>query len=330
MKVLITGATGFVGSHFVDALLKRNYDVRCLVRKTSNLQWLRGKPVELVEGSLQDTESLAGAVQGVDGIVHIAGVIAARSEQGYFEANQLGTRNLLHATLRYNPNIRRFLHMSSLAAVGPAPSLDQPVTEETPLHPITAYGRSKAAAEKEVLAVRDQLPITIIRPPAVYGPRDAALLALFQTIVRGIVPLIGFREKYVSLVYVTDLVNGSLAAFESDKAIGETFFISSERFYTWEEVGEAVIRAAGKRRYFKIKIPHAVVLTIAGFSEFLGRFSTKPPVFNLDKGRDFIQPYWICSVEKAKQVLGYRQEIEIDRGIPETLQWYKEQGWLTV
>ncbi len=329
MKVLVTGATGFVGSHLVDLLLDRGYAVRCLVRKTSNLQWLANKPVELVEGSLQDVQSLEQAVQGIEGVFHIAGVIAARSERGYFEANQKGTRNLLQAVLRYNPTIQRFLHMSSLAAVGPAPSLDQPVTEDTPPHPITAYGRSKAAAEREVLAVQDQLPVTIIRPPAVYGPRDAALVALFQTIVRGIVPLIGLKEKYVSLVHVADLVRGTLLAFESPKAAGEIFFISSERFYTWEEVGTTVIRAAGKRRYFKVKIPHALVLTIAGFSEFLGRFSTKPPVFNLDKGRDFIQPYWICSVDKAKRLLGYRQEVEIDQGVPETLQWYIEQGWIT-
>lgn len=326
--VLVTGGTGFVGSHFVDKLLAMGYNVRCLVRKTSNLQWLQNKPVELCYGTLQNKEALAEVVKGVSAVCHIAGVIAAKTEAGYYRGNYVGTKNLLEAIINHNANISRFLHMSSLAAVGPAESLDKPVTEDTPPHPITAYGKSKLAAEQEVLKYRDKLPITIIRPPAVYGPRDAALVALFQTIKRGIVPLIGFREKYVSLVYIDDLVNGSLLAFKNPKAIGQIYFISSARYYTWEEVGMCVIQSMNKQRYVKIKIPNFVVMTIAGFSEFIGKFSKKPPVFNIDKGRDFIQPFWICSIEKAKTELGYKPSVDIDEGIPRTIQWYQENGWI--
>ncbi|GBD06385.1 3 beta-hydroxysteroid dehydrogenase/Delta 5--_4-isomerase [bacterium HR21] len=328
MTVLVTGATGFIGSHLVDALLERGLPVRCIVRRQSNRRWLEGKPVELVEASLTEPDSLPRAVAGVEVVYHVAGLIAARSFEEFLRGNRDATANLITALLRHAPNLRRFVFLSSLAAVGPAASLAEPVTEETPPHPLTAYGKSKRAAEEVVLSAAAELPVTIVRPPAVYGPRDAATLPFFRSVRFGIAPLIGFRTKYLSLIHVRDLVHGILLAAEAECAVGRTYFISSEEFYTWEQLVEAAREALGRRRVVRLRVPHALVMGLATVAEVAGWVSRRPPVFDFEKGRDIIQPYWICSTERARTELGYRQRIGLAEGMFETVCWYREHGWL--
>lgn len=328
MKVLITGATGFIGSHVADILVGKGYDVYCLTRKTSNLQWLTSPAIRTVEGSLSNEESLYAAVQDADMVFHIAGLTSARNREEFFRGNQGGTRNILNAVLQKAPSLKRFVHVSSLAAVGPAASLQQPVNERTPYHPLTAYGESKRAAEEEVLAQRATIPITIVRPPAVYGPRDTAVLTFFQTVNKGIAPLIGFDDKHVSLIHSTDLSRGIVEAGESENTIGNTYFISSEQFYTWRHIGRITADALNKRNILTLRLPHTVVKTIAGISEFFGRFASKPPVLNYEKGVDMVQKYWICSVDNAKRDFGYTQKVSLEDGITDTVQWYAAQGWL--
>lgn len=327
MKVLLTGATGFIGSHVAEILVGKGYDVYCLTRKTSSMQWLTSPHIRTVEGSLGSEESLYKAVADAGMVFHIAGLTSARNRTEFFQGNQGGTRNLLNAVLKTAPNLEHFVHVSSLAAVGPAVSLHQPVDETTPYHPITAYGESKKAAEEEVLAERSRLPVTIVRPPAVYGPRDTAILTFFQTVNRGIAPLIGFADKHVSLIHSADLARGIVMAGESERSIGESYFISSNRFYTWSEVSRVTGTALNKR-LLTLKLPHGLVKAIAGMSGFLGRFASKPPVLNYEKGLDMIQPYWICSHEKAERDFGYRQEVSIEDGVADTVDWYIKQGWL--
>ena len=149
MVVFITGATGFVGSFVAEECLRRGYTVRCLTRATSSLQWLEGLPVERAVGSLADTASLEKAVAGADIIIHIAGLTAARNREEFFQGNHIGTKNLLEAALKAAPNLKRFLHLSSLTVCGPAESLRRPTLESDPCKPLTAYGESKKAAEDE-------------------------------------------------------------------------------------------------------------------------------------------------------------------------------------
>lgn len=326
MTILVTGGTGFIGSHVVEALLKKDYTVRCLVRKTSNLQWLKPLGVDLVYGNFDDVDSLKDAVSGVDIIIHIAGVVAAKNRDGFFRGNVIATRNLIAATLKYNPDLKKFLHVSSQTAVGPGLN-GKPVDESTTPSPITTYGESKLAAEKEVLSYKDTLPVTIVRPPAVYGPRDTATLSFFQSVQKGLVPLIGFTPKKVSLVHAYDLARGIVDAALSGITTGKIYFIASEDVYSWQEIGDVTSRVVGKRT-LKLRIPEFLVMGIAGMSGFVSKFKKKPSVLNYEKGKDMIAENWTCSVEAAQRDFGYRQEISLEDGIRNTLDWYREQGWL--
>lgn len=327
MNVVVTGGTGFVGSHVVDELLRRNHNVICIARSTSNLRWLNGKPVTIVDGSLTNQNSLNTAFEQADAVIHVAGLTAARNEEEFMQGNKVGTENVLRSALTRANSLKRFLHVSSLAAVGPAQSKNSPITEETPYHPITAYGRSKKAAEDVVLRAKDKLPITIVRPPAVYGERDEAILSFFQTVNKHIAPLIGFSEKWVSLVHVTDLANGIVSAMESPNTIGKSYFVSSDEFYTWKQISQLTASILDKKA-LTIKLPHSLVMTIAGISGFMGRFSSKPPVLNYEKGLDIIQDFWICSTESARKDFGYKQQVSLAEGIKRTTAWYKQEGWL--
>ncbi|MCX7930696.1 MAG: NAD-dependent epimerase/dehydratase family protein [Chlorobi bacterium] len=328
MVVALTGATGFVGSHVADELLRRGYVVRCLVRKNSNRRWLQGKVFEVAECSFDSVESLSAALEGVHGVIHVAGVIAARSMQEFMEGNRGATERMIAATrATMQSNFWRFLHLSSLAVTGPATDLEHPVTEDSPLHPITPYGISKKAAEEVVQSAASEIPITIIRPPAVYGERDEATLPFFRAVYQGIVPLIGFRPKWVSLVHIRDLARGIVDAFESGATIGKTYFVASDEFYTWKQIGITTAAVVG-RRAVPVVIPHALVLVIAALSGWIGHLRGQAPVLDYHKGRDIIQRYWICSTQRARCDFRYRQQVSLEDGIAETIEWYKRNKWL--
>ena len=328
MKVLVTGATGFLGSHIADELLKKGYEVRCTYRKTSNLRWLKDKPFELVEADFFDIESLKKATEGVDYIVHSAGVVAGRNLDDFLRGNRDTTLNLLKAAEATAPNLVRFVHVSSQTAAGPAESLDKPVTEDMTPHPITAYGISKIEAEKAVLSFKDKFNYTIVRPTAIYGPRDVAIFQMFQIAQKGLGTLMGFDKKYLNLIHSDDCSRGIIQAMESDKAINETYFIASEEIYNWPQIINVFKKAFNKKFFITLRIPHFLIYTIGAISEFFGRFAKKPPVFNKDKARDFVQKYWICSIEKSQRDFGFKQQVSLEDGIKQTIDWYKEHGWL--
>ncbi len=328
MKVLITGATGFVGSHVVDVLLERGHDVFYIARSTSNMRWLDGKKVTRVDGSLFDVDSLKDAVTGIDALIHVAGLTAAKNEAEFRKGNLDATQNLIDAVRAYNPGLKSFVHTSSLTVCGPAPSLERPTTEDqTDLRPLTAYGRTKKLAEDAVRQAMD-IPWTIVRPPAVYGPRDAAILSFFQAVHKGLATLIGFGDSRVSLVHARDLARGIVMAMEQPVAIHQTYFITSDEFYSWPQIVDVTKTAMGKSFVLPVRLPHSLVLGIAGTVGFFGKLSGKPPVLDYEKGLDLIQPYWICSSEKARRDLGYRQEVSLEDGIRGTVQWYREHKWL--
>ncbi len=326
MKALVTGSTGFIGSHLVEKLLEQGYQVKGLIRRTTKLEYIKDLPVEFVQGDFDNVESLRAAVEGVDYVFHVGGVTKSKDKEGYFKGNYVTTKNLLAAVAKYNPGVKRFTLASSLTAVGPA-SDSKPVDETAPYHPITTYGMSKMEAEKECFAKALEIPITIIRPPAVYGPRDKDIFAFFKSVNTGIVPLAGFSRKVLSLVHAYDLVDGIIAAAVHPKGAGQIYFIANEGVYDWELMGKIAGEVLG-RRVLHVHIPHFLLFTIAGVSESLARIRGKAALINIEKARDGVQQNWTCSSKKASLELGFKTKLSLEDGIANTIEWYKKNGWL--
>lgn len=326
MNVLVTGATGFIGSHLVELLLRKKYSVRCLVRKTSDTRWLSGFGVDYVYGDLFTLDALRDAVIDVDHVYHSAGITKARTKEEYYRGNTEGTKNLLNAVIKHRPQLGRFVYVSSQSAVGPSAGKEL-ITEETPAHPLTTYGKSKWMAEEECLKASSSIPITIVRPPVVYGPRDKDVFEFFNTMRKGLQPMVGFREKYVSMLHVRDVVRGFVMAAASEKAIGQTYFISSLDIYGWKEIGE-VARDVMKVRALRVRIPETVVYGIAAVAEMFAFVNSKPALINFEKARDMVQDYWTASPAKAKRDFGFEQEVSLGDGIRDTIDWYKQNNWL--
>jgi dihydroflavonol-4-reductase len=323
---VVTGANGFVGSHLVDILLSKGFKVRCIVRKSSNLKWLKEKDVEIIDSGLFDKDGLRKAFKGANYIYHVAGVVKSKTKEGYFKGNVETTKNLLEVAMENLSTIKRFLLVSSGTVTGP--SIDgKPLNEKSECNPITTYGKSKLQGEKTVLSYKDKLPITICRAPAVYGERDTEIFIYFQTFSKGLTTTIGFNKKELSLIHAIDLVEGFYLAATSEKAIGEIYFISSEKFYTWQEINSVTSKVLNKKPII-LKVPHFVVYTISAFAQFLAMFSRKPATLNIEKAKDITQQFWIFDTSKAISELGYRQKILLEDGIKRTCDWYKKMKWI--
>ncbi len=323
---VVTGGTGLVGSHLVDLLLSKNYHVRCIVRKTSNLRWLKNKNVEIYDCGLYDKEPLKKILVDADYLYHVAGVVKSKKPEGYFRGNVDTTKTLLEVVSEVNLNIKKIVIVSSQTACGP--SLNGKLCDENTIpHPITTYGRSKLAEEKVALSYMDKLPITICRAPAIYGDRDTEIYLVFKTYKQGLMTLVGFNEKKISIIYVKDFVNGLYLAGISDKSSSQIYFISSEKLYNWNTIGDAMENAFGKKA-LRLRLPHFLVYGVAVIAQFFSMFSSKPATFNLEKARDFVQENWTCNTNKAKEELGYSQKVSLEEGMKLTADWYKENNWL--
>ncbi len=282
--------------------------------------------MEYIHGDLFDHEALRKAVTNVDYVYHSAGVTKAKKEAEYYRGNTEGTKNILAAVREHRPQIKRFVHVSSQAAVGPSPTRE-PIAEDTPAHPLTTYGRSKWLAEEECHNAVSAIPVTIVRPPVVYGPRDKDVFEFFNTMRKGLQPMVGFKEKLVSMLHVGDVVRGFVMAGESDRAAGRTYFISSRKMHGWREIGE-ITREVMNVGAIRVRIPVSAVYVIAACAELLALMSSKPALINFEKARDMVQDYWTASGEKAKRDFGFEQQISLAEGIRDSVEWYRKQNWL--
>ena len=324
-KAFVTGGTGFVGSHLVEHLLRLGVDeVRCLVR--TRRKWLEGLPIVEVRGDLFDADLISEAVRGVDYVYHNAGVTRAPDEATLHRGNVEATIRLMDVLARVHPGVRRVVVTSSLAVVGRCSS--EVATEESPLRPVSRYGRSKADMERALMDYRDILPIVVVRPSSVYGPREADVFHYFRMMRRGLLPVVGpVRKPMLSLVHVADLVEGMVAAAQPEDAIGETFFLGSDRLHAWQDLEDATAAALG-RGTLTVSIPSAVVGPVAAAAEALARLRGAYPPFNREKARELLHACKMCSVEKARRVFGYHPRIPLEEGVAQTIAWYHEHGWL--
>ncbi|MEM1269637.1 MAG: NAD-dependent epimerase/dehydratase family protein [Bacteroidota bacterium] len=323
--VFVTGGTGFIGSHLVEALLARGMEVRCLVR--SELKWLEGLPVRVIQGDLDDDEALRCGVAGAEYVFHVAGVTRARDWATFERANVTATLRLLDLVAEHAPDIKRVLITSSLAAVGPC-TTGLEATEADPMQPVSPYGRSKAEMETRIAEHGRGVPVTIVRPPSVYGPREADIFTFFQSVNRGLCPVVGDADRpELSLVHVRDLVRGMIEAAESDAAVGETYFVSSERPYAWSEVKRVTCAALG-RSALTLPVPVALVGVVGLLSEWAGKLTGTYPPLNRDKAREIRYTCKAGSPAKAMRDFGYRQQVSLEEGIAETIAWYRQAGWM--
>ena len=324
MKVLVTGATGFIGSFLAEELVNKGYEVRCLVRTHSDLQWIADLDVECVYGDLFNLQSLKRAIKGVDYIYHLAGVTDASSKIDFIKVNYQGTKNLIEIARK--EKLKRFIYLSSQAAAGPSNSL-RPVRETDKPKPVSVYGRSKLAGESVIKRYADEIPITILRPSSVYGSRDRGLLVVFKMVKKGVVPLLGYRDKYLNIIHIKDLIRGVINAGESKKTVGQTYFISENRPYSWAEISNIALRNFGKKG-IRMPISLGLITRSVKIMEFTSKVFQHSLFLTTDKMRELKEDFWICSTKKIFKDLSFKTTVKIEDGINETLSWYREHNWL--
>lgn len=322
---LITGANGFVGSHLAEELLRRGYAVRALVRPTSNLRWLKDLPVTLVHGDVRDRHSLDGVVDGVDALFHTAGVIKANSLGAYLDANLRGTEHIVAAAAR-SGRIRRFVHVSSLAAAGPSPD-GTPVSEEAPCRPVSLYGISKLRGEEAAREIAGTMALTVIRPPAVFGPRDEGVLEFFKIAAAGVVPALDGR-RYYSIVHVGDLVRGIADAAESPAAAGRTYFLAYDDPVELSQIVRIMVRAIRGRPRYHIHIPLRLLMGLASCVETVASLTGRTTFVTRHKIREIGQRWWTCSSAAARRDFGFCPSASLETAIAATARWYIENGWI--
>ena len=323
---VITGSNGFVGSHLAEHLLSRGVDVTCLVRRTSDIRWLRPLQVQYLYADLQEADRLKSIMPDVDYVFHCGGVTKALRRDKFFSANALGTRHLLEAVRRNCRHLKRFVYVSSLAAAGPC-SGPEPIDEGERAHPVTWYGESKLAGERVARQFADDLPVTLIRPPAVYGPRDTDMYEAFRSVKFRVMPTVGFRKRLVSVIYVTDLVRGMAEAALSAKTVGNTYYLSSDTRIDWMSFNREIADSMHVQA-LPVYVPVPVFATIAAMQGVLSRISGKPHIINLQKLNEYKALYWMCDRSAAERDFGYKPEYCVTRGVRLTLEWYQANGWL--
>lgn len=325
MRILVTGGHGFIGSHLVRLLLGEGAAVRCLSRREGVPAALAGLDVEIVPGDLRSAAGLAAATRGVDEVYHLAGLVSSLSPRAMRATNVDGTLRLLRAAADAGVD-GRFVFCSSLAAVGPA-GRGGILTEASPLRPITAYGRSKAVAERHVAAFAQDLPVTTLRPPGVYGPRDTDFLTLFQAASKGLSLLAGRPTKRYSLIHAEDLAQALVAAARSPATCGEAYLVAHPEVVTLAEMVAAAEAAVG-RRSRRIALPESLMRLVGTCADLVSQWTGRSSVLGSERMRELVAEDWVCSVAPFQAATGWRPTRDIETGFRETVAWYRREGLL--
>lgn len=325
MKVLVTGASGFLGGHVVEVLRARGHAVRVLVRSTSAQDHLAAD-VERVSGSLEDEDALARAVRDVDAVVHAAGLTKAGSEAEFQRVNVDGTRRVLGAVRASGTRLRRFVQVSSAAAGSPT-ATPEPRDPLTPDRPVTRYGRSKLAGEQLALAAAGELPVSVLRPPALYGPRDRESLPLYRAARFGVRVLMTGGVTHASLLHARDCAEAVAALVERDHPSGRIYPVDDGGAHEVAEVVRAIALAV-RPRTVPIRVPFGLLSPLAGLGEVLGRLTGRRFIVDRDKLAEIAGPCWVVGHAAITRDLGWAPAIPLADGILETARWYRDAGWL--
>lgn len=323
MRVLLTGGSGFVGGHVARVLAAEGHDLRLLVRPTSNTSFVDDLRFERVVGDLRQPETLHSACEGVDAVVHAAAVLRAVQQGDFMRANRAGTKGLAEAAA--NAGVERFVYVSSIAARGPAPGLE-PESPETPLHPVSAYGRSKAAGEEALLEHRGQFSITIIRPPAVYGPADTGLQAFFWMAQRGFCVRLEDGSNLIDVVYGPDLAEAVGAVLRSPpRELAQYEPRSEEGPFSWNDMLTGLGQVAGRNLWIP-SLPGGAFHGFARCLEYWSAVSNGVPLLDRTRVIEMRQRAWICDASSLTADTGWRARTPLAVGLKQTMAWYVEHG----
>ena len=321
-KVVVTGASGFVGSNLRDALLAGGAEVISLVRAVSPTSQ-RGRSAAV---DYADYASVARVIrqEQPDYVFHVAAATKGVTYEDFQKANVVPTRNLLEALAQEHPRVKRFVFVSSLTAYGPSND-GPPLRERDTPRPVEHYGRSKLEAERVIEGYA--VPWTIIRPPTVYGPAEVDVFNLFKSAKSGVNLFFGNEDKRMSAIYIDDLLQALVEAAQSERTIGKGYFVEDGVAYTWREFQKHVIDAVG-RRAFRVNLPSALVQAAAVAGEFMTSLDHKPRLLNRQKALMDAQTAWLCSSEAARADFGFQARIGAAEGTRRAYKWYVDNGWL--
>lgn len=328
MIAVVTGSSGFIGSHLLTALLERGATVRALVRPETPAE-RRDPRVPHWEADLLDDRSVreSGVWADATHVFHLAGITRGRTLAQFRAGNVFPTANVLAALAARGTPRPRVVLLSSQAAAGPAARADAPVRETDRPVPVEAYGRSKLQGEQAVQRYRDQLDITTLRPSAVYGPRDRDFLRVFRQALRPVALHAAPQRQLFSLVYVDDLVRAILLAAERPAAAGHTYFVGGSAPVTWRELYDAIATAAGSTPR-QLQLPLAAVRMAARGGDLVSAITGRATLLNHNKAALARQRYWLCDSSAAQEQLGWAPQVTLQEGVRATYLWYCMAGWL--
>jgi UDP-glucose 4-epimerase len=324
-KVLITGASGFVGFHLIEAALKKDMDVYAAVRKSSDIKHLQSHPVSYTYLNYNDVGALAAQIEEkqYDYIIHAAGATKARTQQEYDLVNVTYTINLARAIEQSAHLVKKVVVLSSLASIGPITDPSAFIEDNTTTHPVTGYGKSKLLAEEQL--AKFGFPLVVLRPTAVYGPRDKDIFIILKTFTKGFEPYIGRTTQRLSFVYVKDLASVAINSVFV-KATG-SYNITDGNCYSRYEMANITKEFLGKKT-IKIHLPITLVKGLAITLEKSYSLLNKTSVLNLEKLNELTAINWCCNIERAKKELGFEPAYDLRSGLKEALNWYRENNWI--
>lgn len=331
MNILVTGASGFIGSFIVEEALNRGMETWAAVRGTSSRKYLSDDRIRFIELDFSSKERLVEQLRGhsFDYVIHAAGVTKCLHEADFRRVNTDGTRHLVEALTELRMPVRRFVYMSSLSVFG-AVSERQPyreISEEDVPKPNTAYGRSKLEAERFLQSIGNDFHYVILRPTGVYGPREKDYFLMARSIRNHVDFAVGFRRQDITFVYVKDVVQAVFLALDHGMD-GRSYFLSDGHVYQSTTFSDLIHNELGRPWWIRVRVPQWVLRVVTFFGERVGHLTGRMTALNHDKYNILKQRNWRCNIEPAVDELGYHPQYDLKRGVSETIAWYKENGWL--
>ena len=331
MKILITGASGFIGSFIVEEALKQGFETWAAVRKSSSKEYLQDERIHFIELNLSSKAQLIEQLRPhqFDYVVHAAGVTKCLNKADFRRINTEGTKNLVDALLHLQMPLKRFVFLSSLSVFGAIKEqlpYDEIREDDTP-KPNTEYGRSKLEAERYIDSIGSRLPYTILRPTGVYGPREKDYFMMAKSIKQHIDFAVGYQRQDITFVYVTDVVQAVFLALEKGET-GRKYFLSDGQVYQSTTFSDLIHEELGRPWWLRITAPVWVLRVVTFFGEYIGHMTGKVTALNNDKYNILRQRNWRCDIEPARRELGFEPKVQLKEGVKTTIQWYKDHKWL--